>query len=86
MKCVVPQGRTQRPPRLLHHLAALLGLGGQAQRATGVTGRRQRQRLALAQRMLDPLPAGLRSGDQERFWTVVRWSGAGMLLAWVLQR
>lgn len=79
-----PRGR--RPPRLLHHLAVLLGLCSQAQRASGVSGRRQRQRLALAQRLLDPLPAGLQASDQERFWSILRWGGAGLLLAWLLQR
>ena len=72
---------------LLHHLAALLSLPAQARLASGVVGRRQRQRLALAQRLLDPLPRGLQaSGDGERFWRGLRWGGAGMLLVWLLQR
>ena len=78
--------RTQRPHALLHHLAALLSLPAQAERTSGVAGRRQRQRLALAQRLLDPLPQGLRStGDGEGFWRLVRWGGAGALVAWLLQ-
>ena len=76
-----------RPQALLHHLAVLLSLPTQAQRCSGVTARRQRQRLAMAQRLLDPMPQGLRSsGDGELFWRLIRWGGAGMLLAWLLQR
>jgi hypothetical protein len=50
--------------------------------------RRRRQRLALVQRLLDPLPAGLHSQDaqKERFWRIVRWGGLGVLLAWGLRR
>ena len=78
---------TLRPQGLLHHLAVLLSLPAQAQRASGVAARRQRQRLAMAQRLLDPLPQGLRSSDDgERFWRLVRWGGLGMLLAWLLHR
>lgn len=77
----------RRPAGLLHHLAAVLTLPGQANAASGVAGRRQRQRLAMAQRLLDPLPVGLRASQGgERFWCILRWGGAGMLLAWLLQR
>jgi hypothetical protein len=50
--------------------------------------RRQRQRLSLAQRLLDPLPEGLRSSRQgsERFWQALRWVGLGLMLARLLQR
>lgn len=83
---VVPRP-TLRPHALLHHLGALLSLPAQAQRSSGVSARRQRQRLALAQRLLDPLPQGLRNSDDAGgFWRLVRWGGAGMLLAWLLQR
>ena len=76
-----------RPVSLLHHLAALLCLPSQARLSSGVAARRQQQRLVLAQRLLDPLPRGLQSNsDGERFWRVLRWGGAGMLLAWLLQR
>jgi hypothetical protein len=76
-----------RPLRLLHQLAALLTLPGLAQRAQGVAARRNRQRLALAQRLLDPLPVGLQAPvSGERFWTALRWGGAGLLVAWLLQR
>lgn len=82
------QGRSVlRRGGALHQLAAVLALPNQAARASGVTARRLRQRLALAQRLLDPLPQGLRAGPEgERFWLILRWGGAGMLLAWLLQR
>jgi hypothetical protein len=49
--------------------------------------RRQRQRLALAQRLLDPMPAGLVAPEAaaDRFWTVLRWGGLGLILARLLQ-
>lgn len=82
-----PLRRHGRSQGLLHHLAALLSLPGQARQASGALGRRQRQRLALAQRLLDPLPQGLATrGDGERFWRALRWGGGGMVLAWLLQR
>lgn len=86
--------RLQRPrrspsPGLLHHLAAVLSVAGRpgAVAPTGVTLRRRRQKLELAQRLLDPLPDALlpssRHGD--RFWSALRWGGLGLLLAWVLR-
>jgi hypothetical protein len=78
-------------PGLLHHLAAVIGLA--SRRGTGEAPlaapmRRRRQRLALAQRLLDPLPAALRApgSDGERFWQALRWGGIGMLIAWWLGR
>ena len=78
----------RRPPiALLHQLAAQLTLPGLAKQGSGVSGRRAQQRLALAQRLLDPLPLGLRTPvAAERFWVIMRWGGAGMLLAWLLRR
>lgn len=74
-------------PGMLHHLGALLSLPVQARLASGVSGRRQRQRLALAQRLLDPLPPALRAGGGgEWFWRPLRWGSVGLLLAWWLQR
>lgn len=37
----------------------------------------------MAQRLLDPLPEALLPQDRasELFWRVMRWGGAGMLLA-----
>ncbi len=78
------------PPGVLHHLAAVLSLSQRQPppEPIGALMRRRRQRLALAQRLLDPLPSGLRSSRQgaERFWQAVRWGGLGLILAWVLQR
>jgi len=72
---------------LIHHLGALLSLPARARLASGVTGRRQRQRLAMAQRLLDPLPPGLRAtGGGEWFWRPLRWGTLGLVLAWWLRR
>jgi len=80
-------------PHLFHHLAALLALAGRRPLAadSGPTGsplRRRRQRLALAQRLLDPLPPSLlpTSHQGERFWQALRWGSAGMLLTLWLGR
>ena len=89
-----PRGRLKRPsPRplgVLHPLASLLA-HGQARGdrdSNGAAQRRRRQRLALAQRLLDPLPTGLRSpqGRADRFWTVLRWGGLGLIIARLLLR
>jgi hypothetical protein len=86
--------RPQRPRRspslgLLHHLAALLSLAGRsgAVAPSGVSLRRRRQRLELAQRLLDPLPDALLPAGRraDRFWTALRWGGLGLLLAWLLR-
>ena len=75
---------------VLHHLAALLNLAGRRlpEREGSAPMRRRRQRLALAQRLLDPLPPGLQSGGggAERFWRVLRWGGLGLMVAWLLRR
>jgi hypothetical protein len=80
-------------PGVLHHLAALLTLASRPRAAAeadnlGRQQRRQRQHLALAQRLLDPLPVSLRAGGHgaELFWRAVRFGGAGVLLAWWLMR
>ncbi len=81
--------RRSPPPGLLHHLAAVLSIAGRpgAVAPTGVTLRRRRQKLELAQRLLDPLPAGLLPSSRhgERFWSALRWGGLGLLLAWLLR-
>jgi hypothetical protein len=81
--------RRRSPSRLLHHLAALLTLAGRPGAAgpSGVTLRRRRQRLELAQRLLDPLPAALLPSTRpaDRFWSALRWGGLGLLLAWWLR-
>jgi hypothetical protein len=52
-----------------------------------VTLRRRRQKLELAQRLLDPLPDALLPSSRhgERFWSALRWGGLGLLLAWLLR-
>ncbi len=84
-------GRTGlTPPGVLHHLAAVLSLGLRQPppEPCGALMRRRRQRLALAQRLLDPLPQGLRSSrlGAERFWQGLRWGGLGLIVACLLQR
>jgi hypothetical protein len=83
------------PPRpastaLLHHLAAVLNLAVRRlpEADSAAPLRRRRQRLSLAQRLLNPLPAGLRSAElgSERFWLAIRWGGPGLLLGWWLTR
>jgi hypothetical protein len=86
--------RGHPPTRLLHHLEALLTLAGPRQGAhparalDQASERRRQQRLSLAQRLLDPLPTGLRAPGQaaDLFWRGLRWGGGGLLLAWILQR
>ncbi|MBM5807848.1 MAG: hypothetical protein FJ056_09200, partial [Cyanobacteria bacterium M_surface_10_m2_179] len=50
--------------------------------------RRLRQRMALAQRLLDPLPQPLQpTAWQERWlWRGLRWGGVGLVLALWLRR
>jgi hypothetical protein len=90
-----PIGRlsNERPRRrgLLHPLEDLLALAQTppaARQENGCRRRRQRQRLALAQRLLDPLPADLVAPEAaaDRFWTMLRWGGLGLILARLLQR
>jgi hypothetical protein len=90
-----PSGRKSarqlRRVGVLHHLAALLSLAGlgrrgvsSAEASASAPQRRRRQRLALVQRLLDPLPAALRPADTraaELFWRALRWGGGGILLA-----
>ena len=93
--------RTRRRPRLkrgervLHLVGALFTMAGKGGlESDGGTAaasdrmRRRRQRVSMARRLLDPLPAVLRpeSQQQERFWRVLRWGGAGLILGWLLGR
>ncbi|MCT0226259.1 hypothetical protein [Synechococcus sp. CS-1328] len=81
--------RRTRPIGALHQLAAVLTMASAAPRQLGQAAwqRRQRQRLAIAQRLLDPLPQGLRQPQPGRhFWVGLRGAGAGLILAWWLQR
>ena len=77
-------------PALLHHLDALLTLASPRPGAqpAGAPERRRRQRLALARRLIDPLPEPLRPEGQraELFWQALRWGGLGMALALFLRR
>jgi hypothetical protein len=80
----------RRGTGVLHHLAAVLNLAGRRlpEGENGAPMRRRRQRLLLAQTLLDPLPPALRSsnGGAERFWSALRWGGVGLIVAWMLRR
>jgi hypothetical protein len=87
------RGSSPRPRArgLLHPLEDLLALAQRppaVRESGGSAQRRQRQRLALAQRLLDPLPPGLVAPEvaSDRFWTVLRWGGLGLLVARLLHR
>ena len=76
---------------MLHSLEDLLALSQPPQaiqERRSSAQRRQGQRLALAQRLLDPLPPGLISPDAaaDRFWTMLRWGGLGLIVARLLAR
>ena len=84
-------GNGRRSRGLLHPLEDLLALSQRppgSQESGSSAQRRQRQRLALAQRLLDPLPTALVAPEAaaDRFWTVLRWGGLGLILARLLQR
>lgn len=90
---MAPPPRVPPPPlRWLHGLGVVLGQVSRVDRLsaddTGVAARRLRQRMATAQRLLDPLPKALRSQGwaDEALWTALRWGGAGLLLAVWLHR
>jgi hypothetical protein len=70
------------PIRLLHVLDGLLSQANLTTRGQGAVQRRQRQRLALTQRLLDPLPGPLARANL--FWRGLRWGTLGLLLAWLL--
>ncbi|MEN9767992.1 MAG: hypothetical protein RLZZ32_1952 [Cyanobacteriota bacterium] len=80
-----------QPIRWLHQLANLLTQVSAAERLRAqddsLQARRLRQRMAAAQRLLDPLPAPLRSQHlQERWlWQFLRWGGVGACVALVLR-
>ena len=76
-----------KPIRLLHLLDGLLSQGALSAQGSGVVQRRQRQRLALTQRLLDPLPRQLTPPNRSEilFWRGLRWGTAGLLLAWWLR-
>lgn len=81
-----------QPIRWLHQLANLLATVSAAERLDpqdeSLHARRLRQRLAAAQRLLDPLPAPLQATawSERAVWQFLRWGGLGALLAVVLKR
>ncbi|WP_043368534.1 hypothetical protein [Cyanobium sp. PCC 7001] len=78
---------SRRPVGVLHHLDGLLTLASLASHSSGAPGRRQKQRLALAQRLLDPLPKELAPAlrIETVFWRMLRWGTLGLVLAWWLR-
>ena len=78
----------RQPIRLLHLLDGLLTQASLTAKSSGVNQRRQRQRLELTQRLLDPLPEQLAPPYRKEvlFWRGLRWATAGLLLAWLLKR
>ncbi len=82
-------GRQPRGTGVLHPMAAVLNLAGRRLPLSeaGAPMRRRRQRLALVQRLLDPLPAGLQplNARSERFWRLFRWGGLGLVVARLLR-
>ncbi len=75
------------PIRLLHVLDGLLSQANLTTRGQGAVQRRQRQRLALTQRLLDPLPGPFARANQSDvlFWRGLRWGTLGLVLAWFLK-
>jgi hypothetical protein len=82
-----PRSPRLRPVRLLHRLDGLFTQASLARSSSGVGRRRQQQRLALTQRLLDPLPPELLASgrDGQWFWRGLRWGTLGLLLAWLLR-
>lgn len=81
-----------QPIRWLHQLANLMAQVSRAERLSAsddsLQARRLRQRMALAQRLLDPLPAPLQPGAWPEWvlWRALRWGGVGLALALWLKR
>jgi hypothetical protein len=80
--------KRHQPVRLLHRLEGLFLQASLTSRSSGVQQRRERQRLALAQRLLDPLPPELSQPGQwgVLFWRGLRWGTVGMAVALWLKR
>jgi hypothetical protein len=80
------------PIRWLHQLANLMAQVSRAERLPSgddsLQARRLRQRMALAQRVLDPLPLPLRTSTwhDTALWNALRWGGVGLVLALWLKR
>ena len=81
-----------QPIRWLHQLAGVMAQVSAAERLSsgdeGLQARRLRQRMALAQRLLDPLPRPLQSRQWPELvlWRGLRWGGVALLLALWLRR
>ena len=81
-----------QPIRWLHQLASLMAQVSRAERLPSsdesLQARRLRQRIALAQRLFDPLPQPLqpRAWQEEMLWQGLRWGGLGAVLALWLRR
>ena len=75
------------PIRWLHQLAALMAQVSRAERLQradeSLQARRLRQRMAMAQRLLNPLPSPLvaEAWGERWLWTALRWGGPALLLA-----
>jgi len=71
----------------LHHASRLLLQGHcQSRGGSAVASRRWSQRRQLAAKLIDQSPAGwdLTTASGERFWSALRFGGAGFTLAWML--
>ncbi|MEY4359466.1 MAG: hypothetical protein RLZZ631_952 [Cyanobacteriota bacterium] len=81
-----------QPIRWLHQLASLMAQVSRAERLPAsdesLQARRLRQRMALAQRLLDPLPQPLQPTQwhEQVLWRWLRWGGVGLALALWLRR
>jgi hypothetical protein len=79
-----------RPLRWTHLFANLFSLAERARHpdigGPSVANRRLQQRLSLAQRLMEALPASLTPGRSfaDRFWQGFRWGGLGLVIARLL--
>lgn len=82
--------RPWHPLRWTHLFARLFALAERSRQPEigggSIANRRLQQRLALAQRLFEALPASLTPGMalSDRFWRALRWIGVGMVIARLL--